>query len=81
MKSASYIVEDYSDLGKKNGKILAFPKKAKKENKNLSLALLSTNRTWVAERKKQRNALVVVFISLPQMENCITVSSDFSELF
>lgn len=67
---------------KKNGKILAFPKKAKKKKKNhLSLTLSSTNRTWVAERKKQKNAFIVVFISLPQKENCITVSSDFSESF
>ena len=56
--------------------MLVPPNNAKKQKK-FSLALLSTNRTWVAERKEQRNTFVIVFFSLPPMENFIAVSSDF----
>ena len=57
-------------------KFLQFLTRQKKKKK-FSLALLSTNRTWVAERKEQRNTFVIVFFSLPPMENFIAVSSDF----
>lgn len=74
LRKPAIIEEDCCGFGeKKNGKILAVPNKAKK----FSLALSSSNRTWVAERKKQRNAFIVVFFSLPQMENLIAISSDF----
>lgn len=58
---------------KKNGKILAVPNKAK------SLVWpcqVQIELGWQRE-KKQRNAFLVVFFSLPQMENFIGVSSDF----
>ena len=53
------------------------PCSSKQGKKKFSLALSSTNRTWVAERKKQRIAFRIMFFSLPQMENFIAVSSDF----